>query len=285
MAFGNHQTQPASESIQTMSRLTDYSRFDHLTEDDDDDDDSAAEKEETTTTTAAAARAAPKATAAAPGTLGNHRAATKPAGVIRRDESSGRYRFEYNGRTVYEFEQSLDDVTIYVLPPPYVTKGHQINCVIAAKHFKLGLVGHGEGGQPQWFLNEATYGTVDTDESTWTLEDYDGDDGDNGGANRNNNNGNRRKIIVVTLIKANRGAVWEAAFRGNPDAAGPTNNTKTNGTPAPSTTMDALSKEQVKKDLMLQRFQEENPGFDFTGADFNGSVPDAREFMGGVKYR
>lgn len=28
----------------------------------------------------------------------------------------------------------------------------------------------------------------------------------------------------------------------------------------------------------------QNPGFDFSGADFNGQVPDARSFMGGVKY-
>ncbi|CAN0027242.1 unnamed protein product [Heterosigma akashiwo] len=37
--------------------------------------------------------------------------------------------------------------------------------------------------------------------------------------------------------------------------------------------------------MMLERFQEENPGFDFSGAEFNGMVPDPREFMGGVKYR
>ena len=28
----------------------------------------------------------------------------------------------------------------------------------------------------------------------------------------------------------------------------------------------------------------QNPGFDFSGAEFNGEVPDARSFMGGVKY-
>lgn len=186
------------------------------------------------------------------------------AGAIRRDEASGRYRFEFRGRAIYEFEQNLDEVTIYVVPPPYVRRGHQIRCVISANHFKLGLVGHSTGENKQdcqWYLNEDTFGTVDVDESTWTLEDN--DEGDGG------------KVIVVTLIKANRGTVWEAALKGNP-------NTSTVST---NTTMDALSKEQVKKDLMLQRFQEENPGFDFRGADFNGGIPDAREFMGGVKYR
>jgi hypothetical protein len=28
----------------------------------------------------------------------------------------------------------------------------------------------------------------------------------------------------------------------------------------------------------------QHPGFDFSGADFNGNIPDATEFMGGVKY-
>jgi hypothetical protein len=36
--------------------------------------------------------------------------------------------------------------------------------------------------------------------------------------------------------------------------------------------------------MMLERFQEEHPGFDFSGAEFNGSVPEARDFMGGIKY-
>lgn len=31
-------------------------------------------------------------------------------------------------------------------------------------------------------------------------------------------------------------------------------------------------------------FALQNPGFDFSGAEFNGQVPDARTFMGGVKY-
>lgn len=261
-----------------MSKLTDYSKFDHLTEEDSDDD-TVNENDEivTTASTASTAAAAPSPTSPVQQKVNknNNNNDANKGGAIRRDETSGRYRFEYNGQTVYEFEQSLDDVTIYVLPPPYVTKGRQINCIISANHFKLGLVGHGGGGdgnndqqqqqqQCQWFLNEDTYGTVDVDESTWTLEDCDDD--------------NRRKVIIVTMTKANRGTVWEAALKGNPNS-GATSTTTT------SNTMDPVSKEQVKKDLMLQRFQEENPGFDFSGADFNGSIPDARDFMGGVKYQ
>ena len=49
-------------------------------------------------------------------------------------------------------------------------------------------------------------------------------------------------------------------------------------------TLDPLMHEEVKKNLLLERFQQENPGFDFSEAMMNGNVPDAREFMGGVKY-
>ena len=34
----------------------------------------------------------------------------------------------------------------------------------------------------------------------------------------------------------------------------------------------------------MERFGEENPGFNFSKAEFNGKVPMARDFMGGVKY-
>jgi len=284
-----------------MSKLTDYSKFDLLTEDssdddDDDDDENAAEeiaRKCLTTTAAAAASPSHAATPVSSHTSirssnnKNGEAIQPPiGGSILRDKTSGRYRFEYNGRTIYEFEQNLDEMTIYILPPPYVTKGNQINCIISANHFKLGLVGHsttsdGNDKQTQWFLNEATYGTVDVDESTWTLEDYDGDDD---GKNKNKSRVARRKIIVVTLIKANRGTVWEAALKGNPNGAARGGKAGTIHTKTAATTMDPVSKEQIKKDLMLQRFQEENPGFDFSGADFNGSVPDARKFMGGIKY-
>ncbi len=34
--------------------------------------------------------------------------------------------------------------------------------------------------------------------------------------------------------------------------------------------MDPLREEAVKKEMMLERFQQENPGFDFSNAEFNG---------------
>jgi len=40
-------------------------------------------------------------------------------------------------------------------------------------------------------------------------------------------------------------------------------------------------------DFELQKyywFFFKNPGFDFSGAEFNGMAPDPRNFMGGIKY-
>ena len=43
--------------------------------------------------------------------------------------------------------------------------------------------------------------------------------------------------------------------------------------------------QEVQKNILLERFQEENPGFDFSQAQMNGQVPDATKFMGGVGYK
>jgi hypothetical protein len=49
--------------------------------------------------------------------------------------------------------------------------------------------------------------------------------------------------------------------------------------------VDEYQKQDIQKSLLLERFQQENPGFDFRDAEFNGSVPDPRTFMGGVNYK
>ena len=47
--------------------------------------------------------------------------------------------------------------------------------------------------------------------------------------------------------------------------------------------MDPLLQKEVQKNLLLERFSKENPGFDFSNAQMNGNVPDPKEFMGGVR--
>jgi hypothetical protein len=84
---------------------------------------------------------------------------------------------------------------------------------------------------------------VKASESTWTLADGE---------------------LALTLVKATRGEAWRSPFAAHGDAS------------------DAKEDERDKQRLMLERFQAENPGFDFSDASFNGqTVPDASTFMGG----
>ncbi|KAJ9540695.1 hypothetical protein OSB04_027201 [Centaurea solstitialis] len=48
--------------------------------------------------------------------------------------------------------------------------------------------------------------------------------------------------------------------------------------------LDPYVADLEQKRLMLQRFQEENPGFDFSQAQFSGDCPDPRTFMGGIRF-
>ncbi len=79
-------------------------------------------------------------------------------------------------------------------------------------------------------------------ESLWTLED----DG----------------TLVITLTKAHKAETWPCVFKGHGQ-------------------LDAAAEAEAHRRILLERFQEENPGFDFSQAEVNGAVPDPRTFMGG----
>jgi len=220
-----------------MSKPIDYSKFDHIDENESDD------QEE---------RGLPvnsQFTAASPSAGGlptpHHQPGKAAGSSLVKDPITGRFIFQYNGKEVYQFEQTLEEVILYIKAPPHVTRGNQITVIIQASHLKVGLAGASSSNQ--WFLDEPTFNKVDVSESTWSLED----DG----------------VITIYLIKAHRGMLWDAALQG-----------------VRAVHLNPLAKEDVKKSLLLERFQEENPGFDFRDAEFNGGIPDARTFMGGVNY-
>lgn len=151
----------------------------------------------------------------------------------------GRYKFEYEGRTIYEWEQSLEEVNIYIVPPPGLPR-NMVTIDISHKHLKVGIK-----NLEQAYLDEDTWGPVKPEESMWTMVDGE---------------------ININLQKMNKAETWEAALLGREGSV-----------------VDPTTKEEMRKKMMLDRFQEEHPGFDFSGADFNGMVPEAREFLGGVK--
>ncbi|GBE61335.1 CS domain-containing protein, putative [Babesia ovata] len=80
---------------------------------------------------------------------------------------------------------------------------------------------------------------VDTTESTWLIGDG---------------------RLEVHLTKAIKGEVWTYIFEGD-------------------VPLNELNKEGDKKRMLLERFQNEHPGFDFSGAEINGMVPEPRTFM------
>ena len=72
-------------------------------------------------------------------------------------------------------------------------------------------------------------------------------------------------MLHLSLVKGSKGVTWDCLLQGQ-------------------TKNDPFTQSEVQKSLMLERFQAENPGFDFSGASFNGQVPDPKSFMGGVGY-
>ena len=66
----------------------------------------------------------------------------------------------------------------------------------------------------------------------------------------------------MILTKARPGETWPAVFVGH-------------------AALDALATDEAKRQMLLERFQMEHPGFDFSGAEVSGSVPDPRNFMRG----
>ena len=71
-------------------------------------------------------------------------------------------------------------------------------------------------------------------------------------------------VLTMTLAKARKAETWPSVFKGH-------------GVLDPAATTD------VQRQMLLERFQSENPGFDFSGAEVTGSVPDPRTFMGGPR--
>ncbi|KAG8579117.1 hypothetical protein GDO81_010723 [Engystomops pustulosus] len=78
------------------------------------------------------------------------------------------------------------------------------------------------------------YDSTISDESTWTLED--------------------KKLIRIVLTKTNRdaGNCWSSLLEGEYSA-------------------DPWVQDEMQKKLTLERFQRENPGFDFSGAEISGN--------------
>jgi len=214
-----------------MSKPIDYSKFDNIDSDDD--------SEHAATLSPAAAPASP---AVARGTTKKH--PTVP----------DRYIFSYNDQKIYEWEQSLEEVMVYIDAPPQLPSQSPTSYIIVniqSNRLQIGLKGH-----DRYFIDENTFDKVKVTESSWYLDDG---------------------VITIILAKAYRGQTWEGVLNGHATS-------QQNSGPTIQESIDPFVKQEMQKSMMLERFQEENPGFDFRDASFNGEVPDPRTFMGGVGY-
>jgi len=189
-------------------------------------------------TAAASASSASSAESVPPSTAVTSTASSASAlagGSAAAPKYSKRKKFEYQGRTIYEWEQDIENVDIWITPPPGVT-AKMIDCNIAPDHLKLGI-----NGNPP-FIDEDFYDTVVVSESFWMIEDGE---------------------LHINLQKSTLAETWPCVLKGH-------------------AALNQVEREQEQQKIMLERFQREHPGFDFSGASFSGQVPDPKSFMGGI---
>lgn len=94
---------------------------------------------------------------------------------------------EFEGRTIYEWEQNLEEVDIYIDPPPGIT-AKILDITIARNHLSIGVKGN-----PPYIDNDFPK-NVKTDESMWMMEDGE---------------------LHINLQKAVVGETWECAMEGH----------------------------------------------------------------------
>jgi len=143
--------------------------------------------------------------------------------------------YVYNGQVIYEWDQNLEEVNIYVKPPSGI-RARDLIVVFESQKLTVGIQGNPA------FIDEPLFSSIVKSESFWTLEDGE---------------------LHLSMKKMSKAESWLGALARHA-AANPE------------------FEAEAKRQMLLQRFQEEHPGFDFSGAEMSGAAPDARSFMGGV---
>mmetsp|Transcript_10334 Transcript_10334/g.11388 ORF Transcript_10334/g.11388 Transcript_10334/m.11388 type:complete len:162 (+) Transcript_10334:38-523(+) len=96
-------------------------------------------------------------------------------------------------------------------------------------------------------LDGKLFENVKADDSTWTIED--------------------RKLVRIVLEKSIVHNSWTSVIKGKDE-------------------LDPITKEKMDKRMLLEKFQSEHGGFDFSGAEFNGGLPkDPKNFLANLGDR
>ncbi len=125
------------------------------------------------------------------------------------------------------------DEVVVTIPVPIATRGRDLEVVIKSNHLKVKLK-----SQPEAVIDGELSKTIKTKESIWTLEDKD----------------KESKEVKILLGKAVSHESWKSLIKGQDE-------------------LDPFLSDQMDKKMMLERFQKDYPGFDFSGAQFNGQLP------------
>ncbi|KAK9172682.1 CS domain protein [Cryptosporidium meleagridis] len=158
--------------------------------------------------------------------------------------------FDHTGRLKYTWEQNLDEVILYfTVENVYLNSEKDMNKNkmnkedLSVKIMCNKLKIQNKSTNYEIF-DDTIFDTIDTSESLWYIENNE---------------------LIVQLSKMRKGSVWNSVTITNENS------------------LNYIDIENMKKQMMLERFQRENPGFDFSNAEFNGNIPDPRNFMGGLR--
>ncbi len=189
--------------------MVDYKKFDNIVDSDDEEYNSIPHPSPSSTMI-------PSSSAGPASTAQHHSDLSQPPVTKMTPKGKeGRLKYVYEGRTIYEWEQNLNEVLIYITPPPGVNK-RMLDIEISHRHLKIGIK-----NTPS-YIDEDTWGPVKTSESMWMM-----DDGE----------------LIINLQKMNKAETWDCALIGRQGQV-----------------VDPATKEEIKKKMMLERFQEEVSG-------------------------
>ena len=102
--------------------------------------------------------------------------------------NEARKKYVYNGKTVYEWEQNLEEVLLFIQSPAGV-RAKDLSIVFSPHHLKVGIKGY------PLYIDEDLTGVCVVSNSLWMLED----DG----------------MVSITLHKSAVGETWISAFKGH----------------------------------------------------------------------
>ena len=144
------------------------------------------------------------------------------------------------GRLLYEWEQTLDEVNVFVPTDATAHATRDLNVLVTGKTIEIIATKTEVVVFPKLELFRPTI----ADESVWTRDASTGE-------------------IHVQVVKQKKAEPWVGAFAAHcGDEA----------------TAKRISEEERRR-MMASRFQREHPGFDFSEAEFeDGKIPDASEW-------